>query len=76
MTVRFARCITGRRKALVALQRRPRFWFIWKYAQPKLSPRLNTFTGGMPHSAAASRQASMMSQRTRGSSTRTSPPAP
>ena len=29
-TVRLLRWATGRRKALVALQRRPRFWFIWK----------------------------------------------
>ena len=45
-------------------------WFIWKEAQPELSPLLKDLTGGMPHSAAASRQASMISQRTRGSSTR------
>ena len=34
----------------VALQRRPRRWFIWKYALPKLSPRLNSAIFGMPHS--------------------------
>jgi hypothetical protein len=74
--VRFERARTGRRNAFVALQRTPLFWFIWKYAQPLLSPVLNTRIGAMPHSAAAARQASRISQRTRGSSTRTGPPAP
>ena len=29
-TLRFLRCSAGRRKAWLALQRRPRRWFIWK----------------------------------------------
>ena len=74
MTVRFGRDNAGRRKALVACQRTPRFWFIWKKALPKLSPRLNSRIFGMPHSSAASRQASRISQRRRESSTRSSPP--
>ena len=56
--------------------RSPRRWLTWKYALPKLSPRLNSVIFGMPHSSAASRQASRISQLTRRSSTRSSPPTP
>ena len=50
-TVRFFRCSTGRRKALVALQRFPVRWFIWKYALPALSPLIRWLS--MPWSRSA-----------------------
>jgi hypothetical protein len=70
------RAIAGLRNAFAALMRTPFFWFTSKRDTPSLSPRLKSSTFGIPDSAAASANASRMSHRSLGVSTRHSPPCP